>query len=235
MYPQSLKNNLYTSKLHIEEKGLELLLKSNLENKYILEIACGNGFYSKWVAENFLNSKIYGVDFDPNKIDLAKKNSINNDNLNYSSGDIAHLNQFSDNYFDLIFSRASLHHLTNNLEGISKELNRVLKPNSLCIFIREPLGHNPLWAGIRAMANSKKQLTDETNLYMKNLNKFGEVFDSYEFNSFDLFLYPFKILPSSYLTKYITLFVSKVDDLLFKKFPFLKKYGANMNIVFYKK
>ena len=69
----ALKNNLYTSKFPIEKNGLELLLKSNLNNKCILEIACGNGFYSKWMADNFLNSKIYGVDFDSNKIDLAKK------------------------------------------------------------------------------------------------------------------------------------------------------------------
>jgi SAM-dependent methyltransferase len=53
----------------------------------------------------------------------------------------AHDLSFPDNYFDLVFGVAVLHHL--NLEIAYAEIARVLKPNGLMIFV-EPLNLNPV-------------------------------------------------------------------------------------------
>ena len=51
-YPDSLQNNLFSSKYHIEKHGFELLTNDGFKGKRILEVACGTGFYSKWLADN---------------------------------------------------------------------------------------------------------------------------------------------------------------------------------------
>ena len=39
-YPDSLQNNLFSSKYHIEKHGFELLTNDGFKGKRILEVAC---------------------------------------------------------------------------------------------------------------------------------------------------------------------------------------------------
>ena len=235
IYPRSLENNLLSSKYHIEKHGFDLIIKDGFKGKRILEVACGTGFYSKWLAENYPDCEVTGVDFAIDKIETANSNCSGITNLNFYAGDISTALPNNYEYFDLIFVRSALHHMTNNLEGVSTVMYSMLKPNCKCIFIREPLGHNAIWAAVRAMMNSRKQLTDESNLYIKNITQFSIPFNKYIIYPFDLLSYMLKILPASLITKYIASIFNWVDSLIFKYVPFLKKFGANANIVFIKK
>ena len=68
IYPRSLENNLLSSKYHIEKHGFDLIIKDGFKGKRILEVACGTGFYSKWLAENYPDCEVTGVDFAIDKL-----------------------------------------------------------------------------------------------------------------------------------------------------------------------
>jgi ubiquinone/menaquinone biosynthesis C-methylase UbiE len=86
----------------------------------ILDIGCGNGRNMKNPNYDF-----YGVDNCSNFVELAKKVSPN-----VVLCEMTKL-PFPDNYFDVIISIASFHHLSNNERRMEclKEIKRVLKPN----------------------------------------------------------------------------------------------------------
>ena len=111
----------------IEEIGsLEILNGINVEGKRILDLGCGDGYYSRYLKKR--GAEVVGVDLSNNMIKLAKKNA-KKDNLEipFYKMDGEHLD-FEDNYFDMVLTVVVLQHVIdeNMLNTLLEEISRVL-------------------------------------------------------------------------------------------------------------
>jgi 2-polyprenyl-3-methyl-5-hydroxy-6-metoxy-1,4-benzoquinol methylase len=101
----------------------------------ILDAACGNGFNTKMLTYELLDSKVYGVDMNKNIIDLAKKYNTHS-NIEYSCIDLFNYNP--DIKFDYIFFLEILEHIkAENHYIILDKLLGLLSDNGL-LFISTP-------------------------------------------------------------------------------------------------
>jgi ubiquinone/menaquinone biosynthesis C-methylase UbiE len=116
---------------HFEEENFFLKLIG--KNKIILDMGCGDGRDLKIFSEK--NYQVYGIDLSKELLNLAKKKVPNGILKNM---DIRKLD-FKDNFFDGIWSVASLLHLEKKdvLKSL-KETNRVLKKGGImCLCVKK--------------------------------------------------------------------------------------------------
>src|SRR3989344_6391739 len=110
------------------------------ENTQILEIGCGTGEVSFWMAKQS-SAQVLGTDLCVPFIEEAiKKYPL--PNLQYEVVDFNHLNSFSDEQFDYIVGNGILHHLYYGLDEALQSMLRLLKENGKIIFF-EPNLYNP--------------------------------------------------------------------------------------------
>ena len=91
----------------------------------ILELGCGKGFNSFYLAKKHPRASFYGIDISSKHLTYAKKKSLNTMNLSFSYGDFHSIN-FEDSTFNLVFELESVCHSTNP-EKLLKEVYRILK------------------------------------------------------------------------------------------------------------
>jgi ubiquinone/menaquinone biosynthesis C-methylase UbiE len=203
-------------------------------HKKILEICCGEGDLAAWIG-TLGNAEVIGLDSTQLSLDRARENYRVLGNVSFVFGDVANMQQIPSESVDLIIGQASMHHLTNNIPGVSAECCRVLKPGGKLLFVFEPLGHNPIVAAIRGIRNSRAQYVDESNLYYWIVEEFARNFHKHEIFPFSLLAYLCKGLPKkSRLSRQIYFLANRIDQLIFKHCPASKKYAANANICFWK-
>jgi len=113
-------------------RAKKLLHFTSLEGKEdFLEVGCGNGAVSKYVAQNH-GLNVTGIDVDPELIELAKKGIGDIPNTHFFVADATHL-PFRDNDFDIVLSFGVMHHISNWLDAL-EEIARVLKPEGYFIY-----------------------------------------------------------------------------------------------------
>jgi len=101
------------------------------EKQNLLEVGCGNGAVSKYVAKKYpLN--VTGVDIDPEQIKLAQENIGDIPNIHFLEVDATNL-PFQDNDFDIVLSFGVMHHISSWLDALG-EIRRVLKPKGYFIY-----------------------------------------------------------------------------------------------------
>lgn len=212
--------------------GYGELCREDLSGKRVLEICGGFGKLAAGLAEQFPMAEVIGLDLyaaSGPEIDGMRKRLPG---LSYVAGDAFDLSRYGDATFDLVFGQAALHHLCHDLNGISRETARVLKPGGRLVFIFEPMGHNLLVAAIRAVRMARHELGDESNLYLSQFERMSKYFSACEVQMFNLLGYPMKAFSDR-----LGLFckaVQKLDSHLFRCFPGLLRYGANCNLIFTK-
>jgi ubiquinone/menaquinone biosynthesis C-methylase UbiE len=91
--------------------------------KTVLELGCGIGFVSQYLAETY-NLTVYGTDYDKEQIQIAKKLQPKIDRLSFQIEDAANLS-FEDSSVDLVLAQNVFHHIPNWEDAI-KEIARVL-------------------------------------------------------------------------------------------------------------
>lgn len=109
------------------DKGINLISSSNLNKSRILEIGCGYGDGSAYLAKEY-NCKIEGIDKSDKAIAKAKEkheNLISEGNLNFSVGNAEDL-PYKEETFDILFSESAFSPIVNKEDAVS-EYNRVLK------------------------------------------------------------------------------------------------------------
>ncbi|MCK4640656.1 MAG: class I SAM-dependent methyltransferase [Candidatus Marinimicrobia bacterium] len=109
---------------------LRQIESENIKNA--LEIGCGIGLVSSYLANEY-GIDVYGTDFDPEEIQLAKQLNNERDTLHFKVEDATELS-FANNSFDLVISQNVFHHIPYWQKAIS-EFQRVLRPDGYLIWM----------------------------------------------------------------------------------------------------
>ena len=149
---------------YVVNRAQKLLKFIELKEKQdFLEVGCGNGVVSKYIAKKY-HLNVTGVDVDPEQIEFAKKNT-DISNLHFLEADATHL-AFEDNSFDIVLSFGVMHHISNWLDAM-EEIKRVLRPKGYFIYM--DLVYHELTAKIgRSLTRNYGIIT------MRDLNSFIE-------------------------------------------------------------
>ena len=92
----------------------------------ILELACGKGFNSIFLAKQFPNIQFQGIDITRKHLAIANKKAKHLENVTFSYGDFHDL-EFHDSTFDIIFELESVcyaFNLKKVLEGVYAKLKK---------------------------------------------------------------------------------------------------------------
>lgn len=123
----------------VEIENLFLSLGLNNTGK-VLEVGCGNGFFSYLVS--FISEKVIATDLYTKNakthtpgIDSARQliSKIGNKNIFLSACSIEHI-PFKDNTFDIVFSAYTLHYINDRTLGLN-EIKRVVKKDGIVIIV----------------------------------------------------------------------------------------------------
>ncbi len=96
-----------------------------------LEIGCGNGNVSKYIAKNYIGNVI-ATDIDSEQIAADSRSSSNISNLTFQIADAIDL-PFKDESFDVIISFGVLHHVKGWQKALT-EIIRVLRPGGYLLY-----------------------------------------------------------------------------------------------------
>ena len=120
---------------HYKFKGFEKLLQRNdidLEGKVILDAGCGSGHSLQLIAEKYEPVELYGFDFMPEQVDLARQRGLS---AEVFVGDITD-STLPAGTFDAVFIQGVLHHVPEWRKAL-EEVSRVIKPGGV-LLLEEP-------------------------------------------------------------------------------------------------
>ena len=103
---------------------------TDVQNKRIIDIGCGGGIYTKELALMGAES-VVGLDFSKEILQAAKENCSGFSNISFIQGD-AHSVPYPNDTFDIVISRAVIHHL-QDVPTFLREASRILKKNGVLI------------------------------------------------------------------------------------------------------
>ncbi|GGE72503.1 class I SAM-dependent methyltransferase [Priestia taiwanensis] len=103
---------------------------TSIQGKHVLDIGCGGGIYTKKLLEMGAGS-VTAVDSSSVMLQTTKAMCREYENVHYIVGDATKI-PLEDEQFDIILSRAVIHHLPN-IQAYFKEAYRLLKPSGLLI------------------------------------------------------------------------------------------------------
>lgn len=159
----------------IEHLHRYAIAKEFVQNKRVLDIACGEGYGSNLLAASahFVN----GVDIDQATITHASQ-KYKKENLSFTQGSVEKI-PFEVHTFDVVVSFETLEHTTEHISML-KEIKRVLKPGGLLLISTPdkksysdiPGYKNPFHKKELHQAELEKLLSDHFNyhsLYYQNL------------------------------------------------------------------
>ncbi|WP_020060184.1 class I SAM-dependent methyltransferase [Bacillus sp. 123MFChir2] len=101
----------------------------DVKEKRVIDIGCGGGIYTKQLA--LMGAEVIGVDFSNQMIQAAKENCTHISNASFTQGDAYNI-PFADETFDIVLSRAVIHHL-DHIPKFFQEAYRILKRNGILI------------------------------------------------------------------------------------------------------
>ncbi len=114
-----------------QEIGLRLMQRLEyikIKPKYILDLGCGTGYFTRQLQSLYPGATIIGLDLAFGMVKFAS----NNNKLQYCCADAEQL-PFFDLQFDLIFSNCCMPSI-DNINILLSEVNRILAINGLLLF-----------------------------------------------------------------------------------------------------
>ncbi len=114
----------YSSDGFYEQPRLIQQQIDRLHPERVLEIACGKGFNTHWLAPRNTHTEFCAIDLTPKHIQIASRKK--RPNAQFSVGDYQHL-AFADGSFGLVSAIECLCH-ARDLDGVFGEIYRVLTP-----------------------------------------------------------------------------------------------------------
>lgn len=151
-----------------------LSITSLVQDKSVLDVACGNGYGSNLLSS--YASEVLGVDIDKAVIDSCKKNYIKNC-LSFDVGTVSSLPVDSGSV-DVVVSFETIEHVSeSDQDRFMLEVNRVLRPDGVLI-ISTPNLSSPRYSGVDNMFHlkeyDKKEFIIFCKKYFQNVSIFGQ-------------------------------------------------------------
>jgi len=187
-----------------------------VEGKNILDVACGRGQISFYLAKQGAN--VIGIDLSASLIEQCMRGVAKlNLNLEFRVMN-AQIPDFEDGKFDIIIGSRAIHHLPD-LNLFFRECKRLLKKKGYIVFI-EPLKKNPIVELNRKYVAPKRRTKFEHPLLISDVlkakNKFGNI-QHYEY----FLISPFAMVINKFI-KNRTLFKTTYKILNFIEKPICK-------------
>lgn len=125
------KKNFITAKYDFIE---EMLKWSGAKDpKTVLDVGCGIGGTSRYLAAKYANAQVTGITLSPNQVkrgtELAKERGLSN--CTFKKMDALNM-EFPDNSFDLVWACESGEHMPDKAAYV-REMTRVLKPGGTLV------------------------------------------------------------------------------------------------------
>lgn len=131
----------FAASIYYEIENFQNLLPSEKFDK-VLEIGCGYGRLSPWIAEHGID--YVGIDIDTEALNMA---SELHPDLSFKRENVTNLS-FSENSFDLIISNTVLHHIPNGFfPDAVNSISSVMSKNGTFIMssVTEGSGNSKTW------------------------------------------------------------------------------------------
>lgn len=160
-----------------------LALLGDISGKNVLEIGCGHGELTAWLAQ--LGARLTTRDLSPGMVDVSRKLCRRlgfEEKIRFDIGPGEQL-EYGDASFDIVFGHDVLHHM--DLQQAGSEIHRVLKPGGRAVFA-EPLGHNPILNHYRD-ESPETRTPDEKPLLFTDFKILGNRFSNLRHREFHLF------------------------------------------------
>lgn len=184
---------------HQAVEGLDLTGKS------VLEVGCGRGGGSSYIARYYNCAKVVGGDFSASTVKVAKKLNKDVNALSFEIADAENL-PFADQSFDVVINIESSH-CYSNVPSFIDEVARVLKPGGIFSWadlrgrsmtekLEADLKHENLillhkkeltpgvLRALRFMSEKKQEQIKKTPLFKKFMSEFAATEGTILFNGF---------------------------------------------------
>jgi len=134
----------------LHKTSINLLKEYLKDNIKILDIGCATGNFLFKIQK--INSKIelYGVDFSPKMIGLAKNKFKNIKFYNLRAEEI----DFPSNYFDIITIIETFHHLQDQ-DLVLEKIHKILKPEGILLICEPDINNKLINLFIKLLKKSK--------------------------------------------------------------------------------
>ena len=201
MYPK--KESSYPTKLcnHLSRR---FNFQSKKEIRF-LEIGSGIGTHLK-IFSSILDGEFYGVDVEPHEVKNCTVFSVNLESDSLS---------FDDDYFDVIFSKSVIEHVSNTKNFLS-EVKRVLKPEGKVVIM------TPDW-------QSQMKCFYDDPTHVKPFTK-QSMFSSLKMAGFKgVYVWDFMQLPSTWKYPFLRVIYSTIGTLFPESFKWKSFAGRNTN------
>lgn len=209
----------YYALTEIEYNEYEARLKELVPCADILEYGCGPYGFIYEAARSA--SSASAIDISPVAIEISQEKAAK---LGISA-DFQVMNceamTFPDNSFDVIFGRSILHHL--DLEKTFAEMRRVLRPGGVILFT-EPLGHNHM-INLYRFLTPKLRTEDEHPFKSSDIRYMRASFDCLKVNYYHLTTFAAVPFGKTGSFRKIRAFFHSIDQALFRRLPFLKRFA----------
>lgn len=203
-----------------------LLRDSEIEEKCVLNVACGSGYESIILAKK--GAKVFAFDISSESVAIAiRRAQLNGVSERLVSEVMSVYNlKYSDGKFNYVFGSACLHHF-DDIEKALKEISRVLKTGGRAVFF-EPYGGSKILQKIRKMipVRESKISDDEKQLTYENVQSIKSIFKKVTVEEYGLFNRLDRIIKSAAVMN----FLSEIDFFILKRLPFLKKFARSIVI-----
>ena len=169
----NVMNKMYEAKAFLEKTVIYHSYFSKADS--ILELGGGQGWASCIIKKIFTDSRVYATDLSSEAIkSLHKWEKIFDVVIDESFTCKSYEIPLDNDSIDLVFCFQAAHHFSEHCKTL-KDIYRVLKPDGVCLYLREPSCKKYIYPLAYRRVNNKRPNVPEDVLVYKEIVKFGEL------------------------------------------------------------